>query len=382
MASKDVYEDLAKFYEFTLGELPARDELKRAIQDTVTPEELDAFFLLPFAGPIAQDKLEKKARKARIPFETLRTRLDRLASEGYVLSYDTPDGPAYERGNPIFMTEQQVRKQEDTPRRTAYARFFDTVMERGSGAVPTKTPYYRVLPVESTLIQETQSRMVVVDEVIPDPGGVLPIDVISDMIREDTTLAGVAECYCRKAKRIVGEGCDQPLETCLVFNQLAQTLIENGFARQIDLDEAMDIVWQCEEAGLVHNVDNCVAEIQSLCNCCPCCCAVLKTWARGQTNAGAPSRYVVAYDAGPCTRCEACISRCPTDARAIQDGRMTINAAACLGCGLCVSACQQGANRMVLREAQTKIPQTRSELYGKIGREAIVGIVKNRILGR
>ncbi len=381
MASKDLVEDLCKFYEFTLGALPDREELKQAIQDTVTTEELAVFFMLPFAGPIALEKLESKAGKASIPASELRGRVNRLASEGFALVYDTPEGTVCERGNPIFMTEQQVRKQEETPQRTVYARFFDTVMERSAGAVPTKTPYYRVLPVEATVTRETESTTIVVDEAIPDPRGVLPLDIVSEMIK-DASPIGVAECYCRKTKRIIGEGCEHSLETCLVFGPLAQTLIANNFAREIDHDEAIDILWRCEEEGLVHNVDNCMAEIQSLCNCCPCCCAVLKTWAQGLTNAGAPSRYVVSFDTDKCTLCEACISRCPTDARAIQDGHMVINPESCLGCGLCVSACPEAANRMVLRETQRRIPKTHDALYGKIGREAIVGIVKNKILGR
>jgi Pyruvate/2-oxoacid:ferredoxin oxidoreductase delta subunit len=382
MAGKDLFEDLCKFYEFMLGPLPRREEFKRTLQDTVTAEELSVFFLLPFSGPIKHEKLEKKARRADIPPDDLRARLDRLASEGFILAYGTLAAPVYERGNPVFMTEQQVRKPQDTPRRTFYAEFFNTLLEGTTTALPTKTPYFRVLPVEATVTGTTKSSTIVVDEVIPDPRGVLPIDVVSDMIKREAKLIGVAECYCRKTKRIVGGGCEYPLETCLVFDDLAQTLIEHGTARQINYEETMDILWRCEELGLVHNVDNCLEEIRSLCNCCPDCCAVMKAWERGYTNAGAPSRYVVGFSASKCKLCETCIPRCPTHARAIQDGRLTINTNSCLGCGLCVAACPQGANRMVLREQQPRIPRTNADLYGKIGREAIVGKIKSKILGR
>ena len=381
MPDKDLFESLCKFYEFMLGPLPRREEFKRTLQDTVTAEELSVFFLLPFSGTITRDKLHKKARKAGIPPDTLHTHLDRLASEGFILAYDTPEGLVFERGNPVFMTEQQVRKPQDTPRRTFYAHLFNFFLEGGARALPTRTPYYRVLPVEATLTAATQSGTLVVNEVIPDPRGVLPIDVVSEMVK-GVKLIGVAECYCRKTKRIVGEGCENPLETCLVFDELAQTLIEHGTARQIGHDDMMDILWQCERLGLVHNVDNCLEEIRSLCNCCPCCCAVLKTWARGHTNAGAPSRYVVAYDASRCARCETCIARCPAHARAIQDRHMAIDTGACLGCGLCVAACPRAANRMVLREKQLTIPSTNPALYAKIGREAILGTVRAKILGK
>ncbi|MDY7041462.1 MAG: 4Fe-4S binding protein, partial [Chloroflexota bacterium] len=235
---------------------------------------------------------------------------------------------------------------------------------------------------EPTVKEKSPSRTIVVNEVIPDPRGVLPIDVISEVIRQEASLIGVAECYCRKAKHIIGEGCDYPLETCLVFNELAQTLINNNIAREIDYAEALDIIWQCEELGLVHNVDNCREGIQGLCNCCSCCCVVLRAWQLGQTNASGPSRYVVVFDEDKCTLCENCVSRCPTPARAVRDGRLVVDAGTCVGCGLCVTACQQGANRMVLREEQPKIPKDHDSLYSKIGREAIVGMVKRRVFGR
>ena len=380
MAEKDIFERLCKYFEFMVGPLPKREAFKRTLQDTVTADELDVFFLLPLSGHLTLDKLKKKAR---IPVEELYERLHRLASEGLILAYETPEGWAYERGNPVFMTEQQVRKLEDTPRRTFYAEYFNTFLkEEEPTALPTKTPYYRVLPVEATLTTVTEPRTIPMNVVIPDPRQVLPIDIIAEVMKKEETLIGVAECYCRRTKRIVGEACDYPLETCFVFNRLAQTLIEHGFARKIEYTEAMKIIRQCEELGLVHNVDNCTEEIQSLCNCCSCCCVLLKVWARGQTNAGAPSRYVVEHDVDKGILCETCISRCPTNARSVINERLVSNTSMCLGCGLCVTTCPQGANRMVLREKPSKIPRTYGDLYGKIGREAIVGMVKRKIVGR
>ena len=214
---------------------------------------------------------------------------------------------------------------------------------------------------------------------IPDPRAVLPIDIVSEMIRRDARLIGLADCYCRRTKQLLGEGCDQPLQTCLVFNKGAEALINYGTAHRISLEEALEIVRMAEERGLVHNVDNAQGEIGSICNCRPCCSVLLTAWNRGMSNADSPSRYRVEFSADRCELCQDCVAICPTGTRRVVDGRMEIGDARCLGCGLCVSACRQGANRMVLREHQSPIPPTLDAMNARIGREALVGTMLQRV---
>lgn len=376
MAEKDYYERLCKFYEIMVGTIPDRDSFKRTLKQTVTEEDLEVFFMLPMSGNIHFSKLKKKSK---MPEEELHTRLNRLASEGFILVYNS----LYERGNPIYMAEQQVRKPEDTPRRTAYAKFFNKGIEGDlEESVKTKTPYYRVLAAETAIKESSELREIDINITLPKPGEVLPVDIVTEMINNEANLIGVAKCFCRLTKRHLEEGCDHPLETCFVFNELAQALISNGFARKIDYDETIQILMDSEEKGLVLNVDNCGSKIRSLCNCCPCCCIVLRSMNRGEGFAGTSSRYVVNFEADKCKSCKICISRCPTDARSHDNDKITVDLRKCLGCGLCVITCPSAANSMVLRGKTEKIPETRAKLYDKIYREAMLWIARKKIFGK
>jgi len=306
------------------------------------------FFLLPLIGHIPHSKLE---RKAKMPPAVLKAKLDRLASEGVIMAYTVDGETAYERGNPVFMTEQQVRRPEDTPRRAFYARFFNSVLSgEFTPAAPTKTPYYRVLPVQATITAEQGGRLIPVNVEIPDPRAVLPIDVVSEMIQRDARLIGVADCYCRRTRRLVGEGCDYPLQTCLVFNKGAETLIEHGTARRIDVEEALEIVRRSEELGLVHNVDNAEGEIGSLCNCCPCCCPSLRAVIEfHRPTAVAHSDFRATVDETACAGCGDCIECCHFNALSLLEGVCVVDHARCMGCGLCAVACSFDALSLVRR---------------------------------
>jgi ferredoxin len=54
----------------------------------------------------------------------------------------------------------------------------------------------------------------------------------------------------------------------------------------------------------------------------------------------------------------------------------------CIGCGQCASACPEEAIRMVPRANPPRPAPTNDALWSKIRREAMIGMVKSRLLGR
>ena len=54
MATKDLYEDLVRYYEFQIGNLPRREEFLTALRDAFSEEDLNIFFQLPYFGFIRE----------------------------------------------------------------------------------------------------------------------------------------------------------------------------------------------------------------------------------------------------------------------------------------------------------------------------------------
>jgi ferredoxin len=379
--AKDFIQDYIKYFSIQTGGAPRQEKLGWAIRQTLTEKDLKLFFLLPAFGSLTPDKLKSKALKSGYTDEEYSDSLKRLHEEGFVISYDGKKGRVYERAFVSFTVEQQVRRRKGTEVGAAYGEFWDGLAELANH-MPSKTPYFRVMPVESTITGDGKTETVKVGVEIPDPREVLPIDVISQMVSKEP-LIGVSECYCRLARENRGDGsCDHIRETCFTFNELAQTLIETGLARQIDSVEAMKILRSAEKNGLVHNVDNCQGHLKALCNCCSDCCPALKTYTAGARNVNAPSRYLAVWNEEKCTNCDTCVETCPVKAIEVEDEVPVFHDELCIGCGLCASNCPEGAIYMALREELPKIPETNDKLWGAIRREAIVSMVKEKVFGK
>lgn len=182
----------------------------------------------------------------------------------------------------------------------------------------------------------------------------------------------MSRCACRASL----QRCDGPLEVCLTFGGVARFLTEVESARQIDHTEALEILKQSDEAGLVHNVENHRDRPGIICNCCPCCCTIL----RGRTelnhpHAFAPSSYAARIDEETCIGCLACAEeRCPVGAISKEEP-VTVNSDECIGCGLCVTACPADAIEMVEREN----PAMPLENGAEMGKQIMIekGILKD-----
>jgi Pyruvate/2-oxoacid:ferredoxin oxidoreductase delta subunit len=401
MAKRDPYEELLKGYEFLFGRIGNRKEFEAALRQTLTDEDVKVVLLTPYAGEMPVAKLERKAAKIGIPPERLCEILRCLISEGFIASYirSRRGGkvryPELEplvnmrhkdrvvsRGNVVTMAETQVRKQGDGPMRTAAAHYMEAMIQDGSRSALTKTPFYRVLPVERTLTGKKGTRKIPVDVAIPDPREVLPLDVVSEMVAKEPIIA-VAECFCRRTKHIVGEPCSHPMETCFYFNDLALMQIEAECARQIGHEEALCILYECEEVGgMVHNVSNAKGGLVSLCNCCACACVLIQALSLGGTNTMSPSQFVVSYDDSNCARCKTCVDACPLSCIAFDGEAMQIELDRCIGCGLCVSRCPESCLYMVLRDAPPKIYKDSATINRRAMFEASIALVKRKVLGR
>ncbi|MBW2650055.1 MAG: 4Fe-4S binding protein [Deltaproteobacteria bacterium] len=341
MNGKTVYEELAERLDrgVIIG-VPISPSGIEILKELFPDEEAKIALLLP----MEQKTLAEL--KGLLPDEagSLGEILDRMAKRGTVFTMQKPGRERVYSLLPVLVgfaeTPYWAGKDTETTRNLAplWLKYreeaFGEELARGMPAV-------RVIPVSESLKDESE---------------ILPFDVIKSKLDEVSYLA-VGHCPCRQIMRYTGKGCDHTLENCLHFGSMGRYIVEQGMAREITREEALEILTQADEEGLVHVCDNLEGPISTLCNCCSCCCVFLQTKRQRGLHVLSSSSYVSQVDDDICAGCGTCEDRCPVDAIEVSDDDIAVvNGDLCIGCGVCTPTCPTGAIGLIQREGAKPPP--------------------------
>ncbi|MBU1877668.1 MAG: 4Fe-4S binding protein, partial [Chloroflexi bacterium] len=216
--------------------------------------------------------------------------------------------------------------EEQLPRLDAeLATLFEQYYQEAQGSFTRYAPpIHRVIPVE---------------EAVPAGVEIYAYEQATALL-ENAQAWGVRDCICRVQQQLVGKGCDRPVANCLSFAPVPGVFDHSEVTRAISKEEALRLLHEAEEAGLVHSPGNYRDGHFYICNCCTCCCGVLRGVAEfGHPTAVASSGFLAVVDDEACIGCGDCLARCQFGALAVPDDLCLVDAVRCVGCGLCASAC-------------------------------------------
>ncbi|HDP96896.1 MAG TPA: 4Fe-4S dicluster domain-containing protein, partial [Euryarchaeota archaeon] len=293
--------------------------------------DVDLLLLLP-------GKTTELAESAGEDLQAIRDRLETLFRIGFVVRrmegedryYDLVNDlePSILPGNEIFKRIDQSQQEDFLD---LWDRCFEEELVGSDGLTGADEPQLRVIPIERTIPMKW--------------GEVLPQESLSSIIGNAKKLA-LTECSCR----VMARKCDNPTDVCMLLDDFAEHCIERGSAHEISINQAIDVLMRCEELGLVHQLNNSEeGGYQFICNCCSCCCTVLRGMVLlGKDFLAIKSRYVSSVDESLCMGCDLCERRCQFHAIRIEDSVAIVDQDRCFGCGLCVSACPTRALKLVM----------------------------------
>ncbi len=170
---------------------------------------------------------------------------------------------------------------------------------------------------------------------------------------ENSPKLAVGPCVCQKAlDRWQEPSCK---DIVVLYGAEIYLHLNLGY-RIINADEAVAILEQCRDAGLVHSLDFCMQSGQwhfVICNCDRDICVLVRTF-QITGKMIYPGPLTVKQNKEHCLGsevCGQCVKICMFGANSIRDKAIHLDDRKCLGCGQCVRVCRGNA-REVLRRVE------------------------------
>jgi NAD-dependent dihydropyrimidine dehydrogenase PreA subunit len=204
------------------------------------------------------------------------------------------------------------------------------------GLMTPQPAFHRVIPAQQSVKSEW----------------ILPYDEVQKILISAKTFV-LSDCICRVQQDLAGHRhCEFPVRSCLSFSSKPR----DPGPHDLSKEEAIAVLERFEEMGLVHTVSNVAQGVGYVCNCCGCCCGILRGITQfGIENSVAQANYFAVLDPDLCANCGICLGRCQVQAISFEGGRTSVDRARCIGCGLCVSGCPQHALILQLKPENEKI---------------------------
>jgi len=316
------------------------DEAEIATYLTITPEPVSAIF--------------ERAKKTGISLYELQHILDGMAKK-VIITTSSEGGERLYRNSPYVVGIWESAVNKVTPELLMNMGQYS---QEGFGRAlfAGKTPQLRTIPVEKSIP-------------VPDKYMVSSYDSVRELVNNNTGQFAVANCICRHARDLMGQKCQvtDMVEKCLILD--GEQYLNGGLARPITRDEALDILQQAQDAGLVLQPLN-SQRPEAICCCCGDCCGILSAIKQMPRPADFyATNFYAEINPDLCSGCQTCIERCQMDALVMSDGVATVNFDRCIGCGNCVVICDTNAIQLKKKEIETIPPADEGELLKVLAAE-------------
>ena len=336
--SDEIYYKVAKVLDTLPNGFPATEsgvEIK-LLKKVFTPEQADLFCDMRLTFETAEEIASRTER----PLKGLKELLMTMAKSGQLLTIKLGGGRFFKMLPWVVgIYEFQLGRMD-----REFAELVEVYWPVYSQQFFTKKPQ----------VMQTLA----IEEVIPFQQEALPYQKVSTIIENGRSFL-VNECICKKERGLLDKPCNKPTEVCLAIAPVPGVFDKSPLGRVISKDEAYALLNKAEEAGLVHLTGNVQVGQIYICNCCKCCCGVLR--AINDFNMPASlvinSHYYAEINAELCIGCGVCADeRCQVKAieetgdtyRVIQDR--------CIGCGLCIGHCPAEAIQLVHKDQAALAP--------------------------